>query len=101
MNAVTNVARQTPAQAAPTGTGGHAASSASKVDTTELVLDITQMGLDIVGIFDPTPISDGASGILSLARRVQEDGERVGGLDHEGRWHSRTQCQLDWQVVSA
>lgn len=68
MNAVTNVARQTPAQAAPTGPGGHAASSASKVDTTELVLDVTQMGLDIVGIFDPTPISDGASGILSLVR---------------------------------
>ncbi len=68
MNAVTNVVRQTPTQAAPTSTGGHAAGSANKVDTTELALDVTQMGLDIAGIFDPTPISDGASGILSLVR---------------------------------
>jgi len=34
----------------------------------ELVLDIVQMGLDIAGIIDPTPISDGASGLISLSR---------------------------------
>lgn len=44
------------------------AAGAAKVDGAELALDITQMGLDIVGIFDPTPISDGASGLISLAR---------------------------------
>ena len=54
------------------GTGADApdphAAAAAKVDGVELALDITQMGLDIVGIFDPTPISDGASGLISLAR---------------------------------
>lgn len=34
----------------------------------ELALDLTQMGLDIVGIFDPTPISDGANAAISLGR---------------------------------
>ena len=44
------------------------AAAAAKVDGVELALDITQMGLDIAGIFDPTPISDGASGLISLFR---------------------------------
>ncbi len=34
----------------------------------ELALDLTQMGLDVAGLFDPTPISDGANGIISLFR---------------------------------
>ncbi|MGK6354107.1 DNA/RNA non-specific endonuclease [Sphingomonas sp. DT-207] len=34
----------------------------------ELALDLTQMGLDVAGLFDPTPISDGANGIVSLLR---------------------------------
>ena len=34
----------------------------------ELALDLTQMGLDIAGIFDPTPVSDGANAAISLAR---------------------------------
>jgi len=34
----------------------------------ELVLDLTQMSLDIVGMADPTPISDGANGLISLGR---------------------------------
>lgn len=34
----------------------------------ELGLDLLQMALDLAGIFDPTPVSDGASGLLSLAR---------------------------------
>lgn len=34
----------------------------------ELALDLTQMGLDVAGLFDPTPISDGANGIVSLFR---------------------------------
>ncbi|HLM58672.1 MAG TPA: hypothetical protein VK422_21390 [Pyrinomonadaceae bacterium] len=34
----------------------------------ELALDLTQMALDIVGLVDPTPISDGSNGIVSLFR---------------------------------
>ncbi|HEX8145842.1 MAG TPA: hypothetical protein VF591_01465 [Pyrinomonadaceae bacterium] len=34
----------------------------------ELILDLTQMGLDIAGILDPTPISDGSNGVISLFR---------------------------------
>lgn len=34
----------------------------------ELLLDITQIGLSIVGIFEPTPFADGADGIISLFR---------------------------------
>ncbi|HEY0172495.1 MAG TPA: hypothetical protein VGB98_15845 [Pyrinomonadaceae bacterium] len=33
-----------------------------------LALDLTQMGLDIAGILDPTPISDGTNGVISLFR---------------------------------
>jgi hypothetical protein len=35
---------------------------------TELALDLTQIGLSIAGIFDPTPISDGIDGVISLFR---------------------------------
>lgn len=34
----------------------------------DLALDLTQIGLDIVGIFDPTPVSDGANALISLGR---------------------------------
>ena len=34
----------------------------------ELMLDIGQLVLDVVGIFDPTPASDGANVLISLAR---------------------------------
>lgn len=34
----------------------------------ELMLDLTQMALDIAGLVDPTPISDGSNGIVSLFR---------------------------------
>lgn len=34
----------------------------------ELALDLTQMALDIAGLIDPTPISDGANGIVSIFR---------------------------------
>ena len=34
----------------------------------ELGLDLIQMAFDVAGIFDPTPVSDGASGLLALAR---------------------------------
>lgn len=34
----------------------------------ELILDLGQMALDVVGLVDPTPISDGANGVISLFR---------------------------------
>ena len=68
MNAVANhVTRQTPTPSSPARAADDAG-AASKVDPADLALDITQMGLDIAGIFDPTPISDGASGLISLFR---------------------------------
>lgn len=33
-----------------------------------LAADVTQIGLDIAGIFDPTPISDGSNAVISLIR---------------------------------
>jgi hypothetical protein len=33
-----------------------------------LALDITQVGLDIIGIFEPTPFADGANTLISLGR---------------------------------
>jgi hypothetical protein len=49
--------------AKPTG-----AAKAAKVDLTSLALDVTQIGLDIVGIFEPTPFADGANTLISLGR---------------------------------
>lgn len=34
----------------------------------DLALDVTQIGLDIAGIVDPTPISDGSNTVISLFR---------------------------------
>ena len=46
---------------------GGAARALNKAENA-LILDVTQMGLDIVGIFDPTPISDGVNTVISLGR---------------------------------
>ncbi len=43
-------------------------SDPSLVELRELGLDLLQMALDLAGIVDPTPVSDGASGLLALAR---------------------------------
>lgn len=37
-------------------------------DTHEVVLDLTQMTLDVTGIIDPTPFSDGANAAISVGR---------------------------------
>jgi hypothetical protein len=34
----------------------------------ELVLDLVQFGLDVAGIFEPTPIADGSNALISLGR---------------------------------
>lgn len=46
---------------------GNAARGLSKLQT-DLILDVTQIGLDIVGIFEPTPFADGANTLISLGR---------------------------------
>lgn len=51
--------------------------------TATLALDLTTMALDIVGIFDPTPISDGSSAVISAGRAIgsvfQGDWGEAGG----------------------
>lgn len=47
---------------------GNAAPKALAGSHKELALDLTQMGLDVAGLVDPTPVSDGASGVISLLR---------------------------------
>lgn len=49
----------------PTPTNGARDLDAQK---RELMLDLTQIGLTITGIVDPTPISDGANLVISLGR---------------------------------
>lgn len=38
-------------------------------DAEGLLLDLGQMALDLIGVVDPTPLSDGASALISLGRR--------------------------------
>lgn len=53
----------------PSGTGAtHPDADPHLREMRELGLDLLQMALDLAGIFDPTPTSDGASALLSLAR---------------------------------
>lgn len=63
ISATQQAVRQTPPAADNAARG-----AAKNADAGELALDVTQMALDIVGLVDPTPISDGANGIISLAR---------------------------------
>lgn len=39
-------------------------------DPVQLGLDLTQMGLDIVGIFEPTPFADGSNALISVGRSI-------------------------------
>lgn len=50
------------------GTPTSATAAASKVDIGSLALDLTQIGLDIVGIFEPTPFADGSNAVISIFR---------------------------------
>ncbi|MBL8151074.1 MAG: hypothetical protein JNN15_14195, partial [Blastocatellia bacterium] len=43
-------------------------SGASDSEKNQLILDLAQIGLSIAGVFDPTPISDGVDGAISLFR---------------------------------
>lgn len=52
------------------GGGGRRVLSAADeaAEIRSLALDITQMCFDLAGLFDPTPVSDGASALISLGR---------------------------------
>ncbi|WP_379553625.1 HNH endonuclease [Qipengyuania sp. DGS5-3] len=54
--------------------------------TAELALDLTQMALDIVGIFEPTPFADGSNAVISLGRSIGSAfrGEGWDALGHLG-----------------
>ncbi len=47
---------------------GLGTSATKSVDVGALALDVTQMALDIVGIFEPTPFADGTNAVISLFR---------------------------------
>lgn len=49
----------------PASAEGGAAAAKARAD---LALDVTQMALDVAGLFDPTPISDGSNAVISLFR---------------------------------
>ncbi|MDO5624487.1 MAG: DNA/RNA non-specific endonuclease [Pseudomonadota bacterium] len=66
-----SLVRELGARGHPTDIAGQpqaAGTKAGDVDTGELLLDLTQIGLDIAGLIDPTPISDGVNGVISLGR---------------------------------
>jgi hypothetical protein len=42
--------------------------TATAAQRNDLILDLGQMALDVAGLIDPTPISDGANGVISLFR---------------------------------
>ena len=65
---VSSAASQAARHAPPPPVDDAARAGARQADAAELALDVTQMALDIVGLVDPTPISDGANGLISLAR---------------------------------
>ncbi|SOB78744.1 DNA/RNA non-specific endonuclease [Sphingomonas guangdongensis] len=46
--------------------------AANGPDLGTLALDLTQIGLDVVGIFEPTPFADGSNAVISLGRGVYD-----------------------------
>ena len=65
---VSSAASQAARHAPPPPVENAARAGARQADAAELALDVTQMALDIVGLVDPTPISDGVNGLISLGR---------------------------------
>ncbi|WP_313539839.1 hypothetical protein [Sphingomonas sp.] len=50
--------------------GATSAAPAAGPDPVQLGLDLGQMALDLTGIVDPTPISDGANAVVSVGRSI-------------------------------
>jgi hypothetical protein len=61
-------AQLTPVQRGQLAASEPLAQPKSGPSAASLALDITQIGLDIVGIFEPTPFADGANTLISLGR---------------------------------
>lgn len=59
---------QAHAQAARAGQAGQTSPQYAGPSAGEVALDLTQLTLDVAGIFDPTPISDGSNAVISLFR---------------------------------
>jgi hypothetical protein len=57
-----------PSTTAQPSAAAKAPATAQGPSTTDVVLDGTQLALDITGIVDPTPASDGANAVISLFR---------------------------------
>lgn len=56
------------AELSPLQRGEMAAARTPPVDLKNLALDVGQVALDIVGIFEPTPFADGTNAVISLVR---------------------------------
>lgn len=61
-------AQLTPVERGELASGRTLAQAKDGPSAASLALDITQIGLDIVGIFEPTPFADGANTLISLGR---------------------------------
>lgn len=61
-------AAATPASNSPAGNSNATPSAGGGPDPVQLGLDLTQMGLDIVGIFEPAPFADASNTLISLGR---------------------------------
>jgi uncharacterized protein len=61
-----------------------AAAPATGPDPVQLGLDLTQMALDITGLVDPTPVSDGGNALISIGRAF---GSAVNGNWSEAGGH--------------
>lgn len=56
--------------APPTGASTRTGAADEGPDPVQLGLDLTQMALDITGLVDPTPISDGSNAVISIGRSI-------------------------------
>jgi hypothetical protein len=61
-------AQLTPVQQGQLAASAPLAQAKNGPSAATLALDLTQIGLDIVGIFEPTPFADGANTLISLGR---------------------------------
>ena len=74
--------RTAPAATTPASTTPAARTGEEGPDPVKLGLDLSQMALDIVGIFEPTPFADGSNTLISIGRGIGSllsgDGEAGG-----------------------
>lgn len=80
--------RSAPASTTPASTTPATRTGDTGPDPVKLGLDLSQMALDIVGIFEPTPFADGSNTLISLGRGIGSlfsgDGEAGGHFVNGG-----------------